>query len=127
VLKEVTKSEEAKEDFIQRFIKVKLLLKKESSKWKHSNLCEAKEKNNMPKGHYKRNPEQIAKLRARMRAFGKARKGWRKVKEESPKPVPPSPEPEKKETPSNEPGLNTGGRKLTGRSTWYGGGALSSE
>ena len=79
----------------------------------------------MPKGYYKRSPEQIAKLRARMRAFGKARKGKKKVKpEESPKPVPPSPEPEKKETPPEEPGLNTGGKKLTGRSTWYGGAPL---
>ena len=75
------------------------------------------------KGVYKRNPEQIAKLRARMRAFGKARKGWRKVKKEPPKPVLP-PEPEKKETPSVEPGLNSGGRKLSGKSTWYGGSNL---
>ena len=79
------------------------------------------------KGKYKRTPEQIAKLRARMRALGKARKGWRKVKKEPSKPVPPPPEPEKKETPSYELGLNTGGRKLTGKSTWYGGTELSSD
>ena len=81
----------------------------------------------MPKGFYKRSPEQIAKLRARMRALGKARKGWRKVKKELPKPVSSSLAPEKKETPSVEPGLNTGGRKLTGESTWYGGSNLPSE
>jgi len=76
----------------------------------------------LPRGKYQRSSEQLAKIRGRMRALGKARKGWRKVKpEEPPKPVPSSPKPEKKETPSKEPGLNTGGRKLTGRSTWYGG------
>jgi len=79
----------------------------------------------MTQGKYQRSPEQLAKLKARMRSLGKARKGKKKIKvEEPPKPVPP-PEPEKKETLPKEPGLNTGGRKLSGKSTWYGGQELS--
>ena len=79
----------------------------------------------MTQGKYQRSPEQLAKLKARMRSLGKARKGKKKIKvEEPPKPVPP-PEPEKKEILSKEPGLNTGGRKLSGKSTWYGGQELS--